>query len=373
MKKRLLLLVICMVLLANIFAGCATDTKSQPHESETASGETETTERKDETPSEEDLPILRVAVMPSYYSSMMYYASEQGWDVEEGFKMEFISFTTGAPMNEALAADLWDVAGIGLACINALAQYDAKYLCEIYLGTSTDLIIRADSDIAAASGTFPDNPGILGSVETIKGKTVLAAAGTLAQYHVAKWLELHGLSLSDINFVNMDFTQAYQAFLTGEGDIACLRSPEMYKAIEDHGMVSAGNLSLVAPVYEQIICSAGAYENMRELLKKFIKLQFRAQEYFLQHDDEALEVYSEWYELNGYEASEDIKEIFEIQIKEHPFLTFEEALSTDFGAAIIASAEFMVSEGQLEPEMLETVKSSLKPDLIRELAEEMGL
>jgi NitT/TauT family transport system substrate-binding protein len=226
--KKLLVVVMLVAFAAMMIAACspaaepASSADGAPPEAaakaESAAPDAEEPAGESEQAAEEgELPVLRVAVMPSYYSACMNYISEQGWDVEEGFKMELISFTSGAPMNEALAAGLWDVAGIGTAGVYALAQYDAKLVAEIQTAAALDLMVREDSDIAAATGASADHPELLGSAETVKGKTLLCPAGTLGQYYAGKWLEELGLSLSDINFVHMELPQAYQAFQTGGG------------------------------------------------------------------------------------------------------------------------------------------------------------
>ena len=65
-------------------------------------------------PSEPDgeLPTLRVAVMPLITSLPVKYVMENKLDEARGFRIEPLMFSTGAPMNEALGAGLWDISTI---------------------------------------------------------------------------------------------------------------------------------------------------------------------------------------------------------------------------------------------------------------------
>ena len=60
-----------------------------------------------------ELPTLRVAAMPFITSLHTYYIQQNNLGEKYGFKMDVTMFATGAPMNEALAADLWDVGACG--------------------------------------------------------------------------------------------------------------------------------------------------------------------------------------------------------------------------------------------------------------------
>lgn len=352
MLKKVFVVLLCFSMLFGI-AACGNQVSEAP-----------STSSEQPSANGEDLPILRVAVMPSYYSACMSYISEQGWDVEEGFKIELISFTSGAPMNEALAAGLWDVAGIGTAGVHALAQYDAKLIAEIQDAAALDIVVRGDSDIAGVTTTNSDGIEVLGNAETVKGKTLLCPAGTVGQYYAGKWLEDLGLTLSDVNFVHMEFPQAYQAFQTGEGDIACLRMPDWYFGEKNLGFKSIGKMQDISPMHEFLICSNDCYENNRELLKKFVALQFRAQEEILADDELAIKVLRSWYDTCGYETSD---EAVAAEVSLHTFLTAEDAGKTSFGETFTVAAEFMIEQGQLEADKLDTVKSNYAPDVLVEL------
>lgn len=354
MWKKLVSILLCLCI-AGSLAGCK---GKQP---EASKEEKQEGSKKSDG---KDLPILRVAVMPSYYSACASYVADQGWDTEEGFKIELISFTSGPPMNEALAAGLWDVAGIGVAGVHALAQYDAKMVAELQTAAALDIQVRADSDIAKATTKLSDGTEVLGSKETVKGKTLLCPAGSLGQYYAGKWLEALGLTIDDINFVHMELAQAYQAFQTGEGDIACLRLPDYYYGETDLGYKSVVKMPVIAPQYELLMSSKDCFENKKDLLKKFTALQFKAQEAMLKDDELAKKTLRKWYDDCGYETSD---EAIEVEVNMKTLLTAEKAGQTDYGKAAIEASKFMIDQGQMEKDKLDTVKSNITPDILIDL------
>ena len=78
-----------------------------------------------------ELPTLRVAAMPFITSLPTYYIQQNNLGEKYGFKMDVTMFATGAPMNEALAADLWDVGAMGAAAVTGVANYDEMIIGEV--------------------------------------------------------------------------------------------------------------------------------------------------------------------------------------------------------------------------------------------------
>ena len=110
MKKGAALLLVSAAMVS--LAGCGGNSETSGNTASNTSG------------GNGDLPVLRVAAMPTITSLPTYYIQKNGLDEKAGFKMEVTMFDTGAPMNEALAADLWDVGHMGAAAVTGMANYD---------------------------------------------------------------------------------------------------------------------------------------------------------------------------------------------------------------------------------------------------------
>lgn len=357
MKKLTVLLVVAVMVFA-LFAGCEAP-ESPATEGGTSGGEA----------ASGDLPVFKVAVLAGIHSATIYYADEMGWDIEAGFDMQLQEFSSGGPMNEAFAAGELDGADMGPAGVHALGQFDAKVVGASAQQRSVELLVNPDDEILSVQGWNPDYPDVYGSPEAIKGKTILLPTGTYAHYLMNKWLEIFGLTADDVNFVNMEYPQAMQAFEAGEGDIVGMQLPTLITG-KEKGYVSVGDPGVIAPQYENIICSSDAYENKRELVEKWVTLIYRANEAFLEDSELAAEYLTKWYNKMGYNADESA---IKGEIEMRALITLEEAAEIPVGMSLEDSAAFMESLGLVEPEVIDVVKGNVKTDILGDICKEAGI
>jgi NitT/TauT family transport system substrate-binding protein len=81
------------------------------------------------------------------------YAMKKGWIEEAGLKIERILFPTGAPINEALAAEQIDFSLNGLATVYAVAAGDVTWIGEINTASGLAVYVRPDSPVVKEKGT----------------------------------------------------------------------------------------------------------------------------------------------------------------------------------------------------------------------------
>ena len=307
---------------------------------------------------------LRVGVLAAMTALPAVDIVNNGLDEENGIDIELVKFTTGSPMNEAMAAGELDVSFIGSAAVFSLANNDSKMICEICTDTvAIELVSRSDSDIVKAGETNSDYPGVLGSADSIKGKTILCPAGTLSQFEVSKYLSVFGLTTDDVNFVPMEYAQAYQAFKTGEGDILATRSPQTYTAVDEEGWTSIATMkNLKADATAQIVASADAYDNKREALTTLVSLVAESGDKLNADVDYAAELMSDWFEENGQDID---LEVSRRQLEVKPFYGVEDMKSREFGADFKNTlVEFYIESDQLEKDMKDTVNNNVKNDIL---------
>ena len=373
--KKVLAFILVAALGVTTLVGCGSNgdggnsggetTESAPETEETAEKEGEQTDSTDSAQIDENHK-LRVGVLSAMTALPVVDAVNNGADKENGIEIELISFSTGAPMNEAMAAGELDVSFIGSAAVFSLANNDSKMICEICTDTvAIDLIVRAESDIAQVKGENPDYPDVLGSAETVKGKTILCPAGTLSQFEVTKYLDVFGLTMDDVTFVPMEYAQAYQAFKTGEGDILATRSPQTYTAVDDEGWVSAASMkNLKADATAQVVVSADAYENKKDALVTLVSLVAEGGDKLNNDVDYAASLMSDWFQQNGQDID---LEVSRRQLEEKPFYGVEDMRTREFGADFKNTlVEFYISSEQLEEELRDTVYDNVRNDILVE-------
>lgn len=309
-----------------------------------------------------ELAKIKVAVMPFFLSAPVNYIKEQGWDKQAGLDMEIVMFSNGAAMNEALGANLWDIAPTGGAAIYGVANFQAKFVADFIDGTGgNEMYVRGDSKIAKVKGYNPKYPDLLGDPESVRGATILQTSGTTSQMNVVKYLQAMGLKDTDVKIVHMEFPQVYQGFLTGQGDIASMVSPYVFKAPEQ-GWVKASSLTAVnARLFETVIANPKSYERMKKEMATFLHLLYRANEAL--EKDPALKQaeVKKWYVKNGAQVTDDQIKL-ECSLK--TFLTKDMVRNIEYGAFQKDYAAFLVSIQKLKAEQVATITQNTVRDIL---------
>ncbi len=315
------------------------------------------------TGEDSDLPVLRVAAMPTITSLPTYYIQKNGLDVAAGFKMEVTMFDTGAPMNEALAADLWDVGHMGAAAVTGMANYDEMIIGEVLESTDGQgVFVTPDSPIAQDTGYNPSYPTVLGSPETVTGITILCPVGTAQHFTVLKWLEKLGLEATDVNVVNLDTVQAYQALQANQGDAASLNVPTFFDAVND-GMVQVANLADLGTRYvDQIVANRKAVEGKPELVQKYVDCVLEANAALAADPDMATDLLVEFLKDAGMETS---RENCASDLGRVKWLLKEDWAGRTLGNFAKELGEFYVSQGQLDDSALDKFTTNVDNTFVK--------
>ena len=178
------------------------------------------TQEDGESASTEAKARLGVMVQPYFNGVVAMYIRDKGWAEETGLDIDLQVYSNGSTANEALAAGLWDIGFQGAAYVFGVINTDAKLVGNYEETRGDTLFVRADSDILKDKGFNPTYPGVFGSPETVKDKTIIYAPGTSLHQLVIEYLERIGVAVDDVNTVPMDYQTGEQVFATGEGDIA---------------------------------------------------------------------------------------------------------------------------------------------------------
>lgn len=348
------------VVMAASLVGCG----SKPAES-TATDTKTTTEETEETEAKEDLPVLKVAVMPFLNSIPVEYMIKNGLDVANGFKIETVYFANGGAMNEALAADQWEVGTLSAAAVNSLAIYGAYVVADIgHSEGGLYTLCNADSTIAAVKGANPSYPNVYGDADSLKGITIATNTGTISHLNVIKWLEALGMTTEDVNIVSMDFPSAYQALKTGNCDVAALNPPTSYQAENEGYIVTSSLADLGVPQYDSIICSGKAHDERADVVEKYIKAFFEATDALQADPDMSAQLLLDWYTSNGSDSDIDA---CKTEISTRPFVTSEEAKTITVGDSVQITGEFWVSQELLDSSKFPEISSHIDDSLVKKV------
>ena len=371
--KKLITLLMLVVMLFGVAACTVSEPEDvQPEDTEAADAPSVPDEEE-----EVELVKMNVAVMPYQISLPVFHAIENNLDEEYGLELEMVMFANGATMNEAMASDQFDVTLTGGAGIYGIATYDGVYISDaVYYMKPDDgepsggdgIYCLADNPATETRGFNPDYPNLYGDPDSIKGSTILYTSGTTAHQLVIMWLNAMGVGLDEVNMLNMDFAQSYQALTAEQADFACLTSPYTTQA-QDAGYASvADGKSLHQNSVESIMAPRSYYENNKENLAKFLNMIYESNRMLEEGGiDYKVEWMEKWYDYNGTDYTDE--EVYaEFALGE--FVTWDNMDTVEYGAYAHWVADFYNLNELLTDEAVENVSNNIVTDVM-ELARSM--
>lgn len=305
------------------------------------------------------------AWMDEHETFLIWYAKEKGWDKEVGLDIEIKYFDSGAAILNALPSGEWVYAGMGaVPAMLGNLRYDTIVIANGNDESMTNgVIVRKDSEIAKVKGWNKDFPDVLGSPESIRGKTFLVTTVSSAHYALSSWLEIFGLKDKDVVIKNMDQAQAVGAFENNIGDGVGLWAPHLFLA-EKKGGLPAGDLKACKKGNPIVLIADPKYaEAHPDVTAKFLGVYLRAVNMLQNEPLESL--VSEYRRFFLEWAGKDYDEELALKdLQKHPVYNLEQQLAMfdDSKGQSLAQmwqgeiAEFFSSVGRITAEEAKKVR-----------------
>lgn len=162
----------------------------------------------------------------------LYIVEENGWLeealAEAGYdiKVTYTEFESGPPENEAFATGQQDIGVMGnVPAISGIASGQERDIIGIaYNGEKTlGIMVQNDSSITA--------------VNELAGKKIGIVIGSIAQDYLNAMLENAGISMEDVELINLGVSELETALLTGQVDAVAMWNPEKLKICADNAGV----------------------------------------------------------------------------------------------------------------------------------------
>ena len=141
------------------------------------------------------LTKIRTAWMDSYETFAMWYAKEKGWDKEAGLDIDILFFDSGMAILNALPAGEWQYSCLGgVPAMMGNLRYGTSVI-----GVGTDesacvaVLARPDNPVFKTKDLNPKHPGVFGSPEDVRGKTILCTTVSSAHFALTAWLDAVGV------------------------------------------------------------------------------------------------------------------------------------------------------------------------------------
>ena len=246
----------------------------------------------------------------------------------EGLDVEYADIVSGADQTAALASgdvQILNAVGGTSLLLSAANGADIK-------------IIGMYSTSPKAFRLFSKN-GDINSPEDLRGKNIAGPKGTILHELLVAYLAKGGMTLDDVNFVDMGIPESMAAVEGGSVDAALLAGPVAYKA-EKAGlhMVTDGDGLVDATIVTAT--SQEFYDENPKLVKIFADTQKEILDYIENNHAEAMKMAQEATGLEA-EAVEDMYKLYDF----HSELTDKDL------AGLQKTADFMKNSGLIDTEV----------------------
>jgi len=169
---------------------------------------------------------VHIAIQPSAAFIPLYIAREEGW-IEEalaeyGVDVTWNDFESGPPMNESLASGDSDFGVIGdVPTVSAIAagQQNEVIAIAAQAADSYAVLVAADSDIATAAD--------------LEGKRIATVIGSTGHNLTQKFLGTAGLSIDDVELINISAGDAATVLANHEVDAVSIWEPSVTRLVDN--------------------------------------------------------------------------------------------------------------------------------------------
>lgn len=231
------------------------------------------------TPAEESQPAgtnyepatVRVAYMPNLGSaSSLFTAIHQGYFDEVGLTVEPAQFSGGPAEITAMASGDIDIAQIG---------HGAHKLC-----MQGEAVVFAFDQLSQADAVVANKSHGIETAADLKGKTVAVSSGTSSEIILNFVLAEAGLTMDDIQTVEMNVEGMTTAILSGQIDAAATWSPNTITIADglgdDYVLLGTNNDYTDKAAFPSSFITTQAYADAnRDILVRFSQAILKAEAY----------------------------------------------------------------------------------------------
>lgn len=224
--------------------------------------------------------VLNISYVKSPFNLPMMAMKEKGILEKKlaplGITVTWHDIDSGAQQATAMASGSLDVGGVLNTTSVQMANAEGNPVF-IIAGASrpTDVFGLAGQENGAKN------------FKELKGKTIAGPKGTVLHQLLAAGLAKEGMSINDVNFVQMGIPQSFAALMSGKVDAALIAAGALVKAEQAGKPIIATATGLVTP--KLAMCASKKFiEEQPELLKLVVAAQDESYDWVMNNHEEAI-------------------------------------------------------------------------------------
>jgi NitT/TauT family transport system substrate-binding protein len=220
---------------------------------------------------------------PNASKALIFVAEERGIFSGNGLKVVLKDYDSGPATVKALLKGEVDLATCAEFVIvgSVLRKEPVRNIATFSKFQNTDIIGRTDKGVS--------------KIADLKGKKIGLAMGTSLEFFLARFLDLHGMSIQEVTLVNFTPAQSVDALVNGSVDAVAVFDSDANRIKQKlgSGIVSwpaqAGQL-----VYFNIVSTDTWTASHPEAISRLLRSLIQAEKYVVTHPEETKAIVKKW-------------------------------------------------------------------------------
>lgn len=290
MKRRFLLLSAALVLFAGVLVGCSS--------------------------TDGDLVEVSFGLMPYYDYAPWALAENQGFFEEEGLKFKSTMFPVEGNVAPALVNGSIDFGAFSdTPSITLASQFEDLQMLAFY-NVFKGFALMAKKDEFKTYQEFLTELGDpeQAAIETgkqLKGKSIVTTSGATFYMVLEQALRNSGLTMDDINIIDMEPDAGVSAFISGTGDLYLGGLPQRERLQEEGypALISGEEIGPGAVILAGIASTKDFVEKNEDIINKVQKVWMKTMDFMANQPEEAYTFIAKWSneQSGGNNTAEDVK------------------------------------------------------------------
>lgn len=244
---------------------------------------------------------VRTAYAPFIGGIGLYLMEEAGIDTANGIDLEIGAFGNTSTLMSVITGDV-DIA------FDTLQGYMTSINAMVEEGTAPEAlprIIYLHNESRGADGIVAKSD--IADIQGLAGRQVAAQYGNVTHYMLSKALQMNGMSISDIELIDMSPGKAGAAFIAGNLDAATTFEPYLSQAAGENGGILITTANMPQTILDVVVVSAKVAEEKPAWIAKTLAATDESTLFCEENLDEAAEMTKATFES----SADEVKAMYE--------------------------------------------------------------
>ena len=221
---------------------------------------------------------LTIAIPPLEQNTLLYVAANQGFFANNGLNVTIKYYDSGVTSINALLNGEASIAeGAEFPFVNAICKNNSISVIAVNDEFENDYMVGLKSH------------GVQ-TLSDLKGKTIGVTKGTIAEFYLGRFLNLNGISIKEVNIINVTPKEGLTAVANGTVDALVAWQPYINQIQAQVEGIVTWQVQNGQEAYGVLVCSNNWITQNPQTVEHFLKALEEAENYVLYHPDNAKSV-----------------------------------------------------------------------------------